>query len=188
MNWVDLIVLGVVGLSAVLAFMRGFVREVLGIGAWIGAGFFAVWAAPHVTERFLRWVGPDYGRPAALAAMFLLALVVLSAVSGVVGGVVRTSMLGGMDRTLGMVFGLLRGAVLVAFAYIAAGWVVTTDQWPGPVRDARTLPMAYQAAVLGVDLLPPQYRPNVAPPPTGRETRVDDLLHALPQGRALAHP
>ena len=188
MNWVDLIVLGVVGLSAVLAFMRGLVREVLGIGAWVGAGFFAAWAEPFVDARFIRWVGADYGRFAALGAMFLVALIVLSVVSGIVGGVVRTSMLGGMDRTLGMVFGLLRGAVLVAFAYIAAGWVVTTDQWPAPVRDARTLPLAYQAAVLGVDLLPPQYRPHVAPPPTGRETRVDDLLHALPQGRALAHP
>jgi len=185
-NWVDWIVIGVVALSAVLAFMRGFVREVLGIGAWIGAGFFAVWAAPFVTERFIHWVGPDYGRFAALGAMFLL--IVLSVVSGIIGGIVRMSVLGGVDRTLGMVFGLLRGAALIAFAYIAAGWVVTTDQWPAAVRHARTLPFAYQAAELGVGLLPAPYRPIIAPLPKQRETKAEDLLHALPRGRALAHP
>ncbi len=187
-NWVDLCVIGVIAVSALLAFLRGFVREVLGIGAWVGAGFFAVWAAPFVTPRFLHWVGPDFGKPAALAAMFLVALIVLSAVSAMIGGVVRMSLLGGVDRTLGVVFGLLRGAALVAFAYIAAGWVVTADQWPAAVRQARTLPLAYQVAVFAADLLPHDYRPSVARPPGGRETRADDLLRALPQGRALAHP
>ncbi len=188
MNWVDLIVIGVIAVSALLAFMRGFVREVLGIGAWIGAAFFAVWAGPFVEPRFLRWVGPDFGKPAALAAMFLLALIVLSAVSSMVGGVVRMSLLGGVDRTLGVVFGLLRGAALIAFAYIAAGWVVTAAQWPPAVQDARSLPYAYAAAEFAVGLLPREYRPSVVPPPAGRETRADELLRALPQGKALARP
>lgn len=188
MNWVDLIVIGVVAVSALLAFMRGFVREVLGIGAWIGAAFFAAWATPFVDARFLRWFGPDYAKPAALTAMFLLALIVLSVISSMIGGIVRMSLLGGVDRTLGVVFGLLRGAVLVAFAYIAAGWVVTADRWPEPVLQARSLPYAYQLAVFATDLLPPDYRPNVTRPPTGRQTRADDLLRALPQGKALAHP
>ncbi len=188
MNWVDLIVIGVVAISALLAFLRGFVREVLGIGAWIGAALFAVWATPFVEGRFIRWVGPEYGRLAALAAMFVVALIVLSAVSAMIGGVVRMSLLGGVDRTLGVVFGLLRGAVLIAFAYIATGWVVSADRWPAPVLQARTLPYAYQAAVFAVGLLPAEYRPNVVRPPAGRETRAGDLLHALPQGRALAHP
>ena len=188
MNWVDLIVVAVVALSALLAFLRGFVREVLGVGAWIGAGFFAVWAEPFVEVRFLRWVGPDFGKAAALAAMFILALLVLSAVSAMVGGVVRMSLLGGVDRTLGVVFGLLRGAALIAFAYIAAGWVVSADRWPEPVLAARSLPYAYQVAVFAADLLPAEYRPDVARPPTGRETHADDLLRARPQGSAIARP
>lgn len=188
MNWVDLIVIGVVAVSALLAFMRGFVREVLGIGAWVGAAFFAVWAAPFVDARFLRWFGPDFGKPAALAAMFIVALIVLSAISSMIGSIVRMSLLGGVDRTLGVVFGLLRGAALVAFAYIAAGWVVTADRWPEPVLQARTLPYAYEVAVFAADLLPPDYRPSVTRPPAGRETRADDLLRALPQGRAIARP
>src|SRR5579872_5270483 len=110
--------------------MRGFVREVLGIGAWVGAVVFAVWAFPLVHERFDIWLnGPDFGDPAAFGAMFLVSLIVLSVISGMVGGIVRASLLGGLDRTLGLVFGLVRGAALVAFAYIVAGWVVAADQW-----------------------------------------------------------
>jgi membrane protein required for colicin V production len=187
-NWVDLIVIAVIAASALLAFMRGFVREVLGIGAWVGAAFFAVWAAPFVDARFLRWFGPDFGRPAALGAMFLLALLVLSAVSALIGGVVRMSLLGGIDRTLGVVFGLVRGAALVAFAYIAAGWVVTADRWPEPVLEARSLPYAYEAAEFAVGLLPPEYRPVVRAPPNRREARADELLRIPAQGKAIGRP
>ncbi len=188
MNWVDLIVIGVVAVSALLAFARGLVREVLGIAAWVGAGFFAVWAAPYVEARFLHWFGPDFGKPAALAAMFIVALIVLSVVSSMVGGLVRVSALGGVDRTLGVVFGLLRGVVLIAFAYIVAGWVVTADRWPEPVLEARSLPYAYKAATMAANLLPREYRPNVAAPPVQRETHADDFFRASPQGKAIARP
>ena len=79
MNWVDLTIIGVIAISALLAFMRGLVREVLSIGSWIGAGFFAVWAFPFVQDRFRSWlVNPDIADPAAFGAMFVLALLVLS--------------------------------------------------------------------------------------------------------------
>jgi membrane protein required for colicin V production len=189
-NWVDLVVIAVLAISALLAFMRGFVREVLGIGAWIGAAVFALWAFPFVRARFRAWLGgPDLGDPAAFGAAFLLALIVLSIVSGMVGGVVRASVLGGLDRTLGVVFGLVRGAALLAFAYIAAGWVVPIDRWPEPVLHARSLPYAHAAAVWATGLLPAGVRPGAVPaPPPGREARAEDLLRATPQGRAIARP
>ena len=138
MNWVDLAVLAVLLVSALLALMRGLVREVLGIGAWVGAGFFAVWAFPMVRDRFRGWVGsPDLGDPVAFGTLFLVAVIFLSVISGMAGSVVRMSLLGGIDRTLGVVFGLLRGAALVAFAYIAVGMAVPVDNWPPVVLEAR---------------------------------------------------
>jgi membrane protein required for colicin V production len=188
-NWVDFAVIGVVGVSALLALMRGFVREVLGIGAWIGAGIFARWAFPSVKDRFHGWISsPDMADAAAFGALFLASLIVLSVVSSMVGGIVRGSLLGGVDRTLGVVFGLLRGAVLVAFSYIAVGIAVPVDHWPPPVLEARTLPYAYQGAVWAVSLLPEEYRPVVRPPPGRHEPRAADLLHAPAQGRALGQP
>lgn len=189
MNWVDLVILGVLVCSGLLAFMRGFVREVLGIGAWIGAGFFAIWSFPFVKERFHGWIpNADIADPAAFGAMFLVALLFLSIIAGMLGSVIRGSVLGGIDRTLGVAFGVVRGAALVVFAYIAAGMITTADKWPDPVLQARTLPYAYEGAVWIVNFLPTDYRPRLSAPPAGRETTVTDLLHATPQGRALGHP
>jgi membrane protein required for colicin V production len=189
MNWVDLAIIALLVISGLLAFMRGLVRELLGIGSWIGAGFFATWAFPLVRDRVRGWLGsPDIGDPAAFAAMFLVAVVFLSVIAGMLGGVVRMSLLGGVDRTLGVVFGLLRGAVLVAFAYIAGGIIVPVERWPDAVLEARSLPYAFRGASLAVSLLPKDYRPKVLPPPASRETRAEDLLRANPQGRAIARP
>ena len=71
MTWVDLAVLGVLAVSALLAFLRGFVREVLGIGAWIGAALAAVWGVPFVREPLHRWVGPAWVDPVGFIGIFL---------------------------------------------------------------------------------------------------------------------
>ena len=74
MTWVDLVVLGVLAISALLAFMRGLVREVLGIGAWVGAVFAGVWALPRVRPQFQRMARPvALGRPVAFAVVFIVA-------------------------------------------------------------------------------------------------------------------
>ncbi len=189
MNWVDLAILAVLVFSGILAFMRGLVREVLGIGAWIGAGFFSIWSFQFVQARFRGWIGsPDIADPAAFGAMFLVALLFLSIVAGLIGSVVRGSLVGGLDRTLGIAFGVVRGAALVVFAYIAGCLIVATDKWPEPVLQARTLPYAYQGALWAASFVPEDYRPRVIPPPSGREATSADLLQATPQGRATAKP
>ena len=189
MNWVDIIVLVVIAASAMLAFMRGLVREVMGIGAWVGAGIIAIWGGPDLEPRMLAWTGKaDWSAPLAYAAVFIGALILLSIVASMIGGLVRGSMLGSIDRTLGVVFGLVRGAALVMVAYIAAGFLVAPERWPEPVLQARSLPYAYQGAAWLAGQLPPQYRPKIPEPPPGRETRSADLLHVPAQGRATARP
>lgn len=189
MTWVDLCVLAVLAISGLLAFVRGFVREALGIGAWVGAAFVAVWAAPYARPHFREWLGqPDLVDPATYGAVFLAALVVLLLVSGWISTLVRMSALGGLDRTLGLVFGLVRGAAVVVFAYIAAGMVVPPERWPDPVQEARALPLAHAGAQMLVNALPEGYRPKVAPLPYQREATEDALLRATPQGRATAKP
>ena len=166
MNWVDLAVIAIVAVSALLAFVRGFVREVLGVGAWIGAAIVAWWAYPYVLPRFHAWIGnSDLEAPAAFIAVFLGALILFSVMAGMTGSLVRMSLLAGLDRILGLAFGLVRGAAIVVVAYIGLGLVVPPDRWPAPLQQAQTLPYAYRGAAWVADRLPAEYRPKVPPPP-----------------------
>src|SRR6516165_8008833 len=130
MTWVDIVVLGVLAISALLAFLRGFVREVLGIGAWVGAAAVALWGYPFARPRFEHWLSgsPDLVTPVTYATLGIVTLLVLLMISHWIGNLVRGSVLGGLDRTLGLVFGLVRGAVLVVVAYILAGLVIPVDR------------------------------------------------------------
>ena len=186
MTWVDLVVLAVLAVSALLAFMRGLVREVLGLAAWVGAVAAAAWALPHARPQFKEWLGESpWLDPIVFGVVFLITLIVLIIISRWLSALVRESPVGGLDRTLGLVFGLLRGAALVILAYIGTGMVVPLDRWPEPVRDARALDLTDQGARWVVQKLPIEYRPHLAPLPQGRATTADALLHANPQGRAV---
>lgn len=185
MNWVDLAIIALLALSALLGFMRGLVREVLGVAAWVGAIAAAVYGFPVVRPWFRSMITEtDIADPVAFAAVFVVALVALSIVARAVGGLVRGSALGGLDRTLGLVFGLARAALLVVIAYIGMGLVLPSDRWPVPIQQARALPIAYQGAEWAAARMPAAYRPNVAAPPA--ETPPDEaaLLRANPAGRA----
>jgi membrane protein required for colicin V production len=190
MTWVDGVILGIIAISGLLAFMRGFVREVLGIGAWIGAAALAVWANPRILPTFERWLHdqPGLAQPVAFGVVFLITLVVLLIICHAIGKAVRRSAFGGLDRSLGLLFGLARGAALVVLAYIVVAIAVPVDQWPQPVVAARAMPFAYQGAVWAAHWLPDAYRPRVYSPPGGRSATEEALLRATPQGRALGKP
>ncbi len=185
MTWVDLAVFGLLAISGLLAFVRGMVREVLGIGAWAGAVAAGIYALPAMRSSVSRWIHtPEWVDPASFFIVFLAALIALMLLARMVGSLVRGSPLGGVDRTLGLVFGLARGAVIIMIAYILAGMVFPIDRWPEPVLAARTLPPIYEGALWVRGQLPEAYRPRIYAPPSGPVTTADDLLRAIPQGRA----
>jgi membrane protein required for colicin V production len=186
MTWVDLAVFGFLAISGLLAFARGFVREVLGIGAWAGAVGAAIFALPRMREVVRTWFStPDWVDPVSFIVVFLVSLIILTTVAGILGRAVRQSALGGVDRTLGLVFGLARGAAVVIVAYIIGQMVFPIERWPDAVLNARTLTPTYEAARWVRDQLPEPYRPHTLdPPPVGRQASAEALLRATPQGRA----
>jgi membrane protein required for colicin V production len=188
MNWVDLAVLAVLCFSALLGVLRGLVREVLGLGAWIGAVLAGVYGFSAVQPFFRRQIAnPDIADPVAFGVLFLATLIVLSLAARAVGMAVRGSALGGLDRTLGLLFGLARGALLLVVAYIVGGMVVPMENWPPVVQQARALPAVYRAAAWAAGQMPPGYRPRTYPPPSGGISAAA-LLHATPQGRVIGPP
>ena len=186
MTWVDLVVFGFLAISGLLAFVRGLVREVLGIGAWIGAVAAAILGLPTMRGVVRNWFStPEWVDPVSFIVVFLVALIVLMLIARAIGGFVRGSALGGIDRTLGLVFGLARGVAVVIVAYIVGQMVFPIERWPDAVLNARVLSPTYDAARWVRDQLPELYRPRTLdPPPAGREATAEALLRANPQGRA----
>ncbi|MDE2582872.1 MAG: CvpA family protein [Rhodospirillales bacterium] len=187
MTWVDVAVFGVLGVSAMLGLLRGLVREVLSIAAWVGAAAAAVWARPYVLEGLAPWLpsDPTVADPIAFGAAFLGALVMLLLLTHAISRSVHRIGLGSLDRSLGLLFGLARGAALVVLAYILVQMVIPIEEWPQPVLAARSLPFAYQGAVWAVSYLPEADRPNLSPPPTADGITIQSLLRTLPRGMAL---
>lgn len=132
---IDGIVALVIVVSALLAYSRGFVREALSIAGWIGAAIlasvFASQAEPLVKE--LPVIGGFIGEScelaiiAAFAAVFALALVIMSIITPLFSSLVQRSVLGGLDQGIGFLFGVLRGIVLVAVAFFVYDVVLTSQ-------------------------------------------------------------
>lgn len=135
---VDGIVALVIVLSAVLAYSRGLVRESLAILGWVGAAvlayMFAAAAQPLIKE--LPVVGDfladscELSVIAAFAAVFALGLVVASLFAPLMSSLVQRSVLGGIDQGLGFLFGVLRGIILVAVAFIVYDRAVAANTIP----------------------------------------------------------
>ena len=168
MNWVDLGVLALLLVSGLLGAMRGLVREVLGVAAWAAAAFVAgpYGAFPSVAPWVRRHVSdPGIADAAAFFGVFLIVLILLWLVVRTLSNAVRGSALGGLDRTLGLVFGLGRGAALLVVAYILLG-----------------------IGLGAVGLAPPGRRrpgPAGGRPRVGERATAASLLRASPVGRAL---
>ena len=102
----DLVVMGIVLISALLAAVRGFTREVLAIGSWIAAA-----AAAYALHPALLPYARDYipnanlALAAAIAAVFLGTLVLVSFITVKVSDMILDSKIGALDRTLGFLFG-----------------------------------------------------------------------------------
>lgn len=177
MTWVDGAVLAVLAVSAILAFSRGLVHEVLGVGAWVGAALAALTLRGSVTPLLAGVVEPPWLAEAlAASAVFLVVLVLLKLLIAGIARRVQDSLLGGVDRALGLVFGLARGALLVVLAYMLVGMVLpTTDRWPEAVRDARSVPLAYAGAVWLAYQMPTELRPRVAVPPLPSAPTQEEL-------------
>jgi len=185
MTWVDGVLLLVLVLSALVAYSRGLVREVLGVGAWVGALLLAFAARPGMRVLLAGMVQQAWLLDAiAVGSVFLVALVVLKLLIAWIAGRVRGSVLGGVDRALGTVFGLARGAFLAVLAYIVAGlFAPGTERWPEPVREARVLPLVADGARWVVGSLPPDYRPAVPAAPGRPLPPMEDLLRPPARGR-----
>lgn len=151
----DIGILAVLLLSGLLALMRGFVHEVLSFSAWIGAAVITIYAFPHVQDFARGLIGIDIAADLVSGiSVFLVSLVLLTLLAKLMAELVQGSRLSAIDRVLGLVFGLARGAVLVCLAWLIFAWLVPEPQRPDWIRQAATLQYVQKGAVWLQQLLP----------------------------------
>lgn len=162
MTLLDFILIGIMLLSGLLALARGFTREVLSLVAWgvaaIAAYFaikqpalveFAMKNVPYLEKEVLAQI-------AVGAAAFVVVLIIVSIVSVKISDYVVDSAAGGFDRTLGFVFGLARGFIFVAIAYLFYGWLLPFDKQEPWVRTAASLPLIKSTGETLLAFMPPE--------------------------------
>jgi membrane protein required for colicin V production len=189
MNPLDLGVIGIVALSAIFAFARGFVREALSIVAWVGAGAITLYGfnwvyaqvEPRVHDRLLSQVIAGFG-------LFVVSLVVLTILTGFLSRMVRVSGLSPIDRTLGFIFGAARGAFLVCLAYLLLAVSVQPNDWPSWIRDAKSEPYLHEGADVLKSFLPESLKVKSAEATDGAVKALSPAIEAERAMRALANP
>lgn len=152
-------------ISALLATTRGLTREVLSLLTWAGAAGFAVWMYlnhPDIARQYVQ--DPLWADIATGVVSFIIALVILHLITIRIGDWITDSRLGPLDRTLGFVFGALRGVLIAVVAVIFGNWLLG-DNLPDWAEQAQTLPTLEALGDGLISLLP-----------ANLEEQVNDML------------
>jgi membrane protein required for colicin V production len=154
----DLAALAVIGLSVLVGFLRGLIRETLTIVTWLGAAVVAFYAFPYAREVARRTIETEWmADAAALCVVFLVPLIVIKVATAAAVGHIPDGALGAIDRFAGAAFGAARGAVLVSAAYLGLTILVAPEDHPEAVKHALILPYVRDGAVLLSRLMPEDF-------------------------------
>lgn len=135
----DFILLGVMLVSGLLAMIRGFMREILSIAAWVIAAATTLYGYPTLLPYAKSYFNNDIIAAAVvIGGTFLLTLIVVSIVTIRFSDMVLDSRVGALDRTLGFLFGLGRGLLIVVVAFLFFAWLVPPRTQPSWVTDAKS--------------------------------------------------
>jgi membrane protein required for colicin V production len=162
-NLVDLVVVVLIIVSGLLAFFRGFITEALAVTGWVGAAIVTVvafvpaqiLATKYFADILSLQLLIDVGTGIVL---FVVSLIVFSMILRAIARLVRGKEPNPLDRALGLVFGLLRGLVLLTVVWLLITAIVPEDRLPDDIREASTLPMIRASGAFLLQFAPASLR------------------------------
>jgi membrane protein required for colicin V production len=158
----DGIVLAVVLFSAVLAMVRGFSREVLSIASWVGSAAAAYYLYPVLVPYANNYTNDHRIAIAGSAGVvFLVALIVISFITSKIADFIIDSRIGALDRTLGFLFGVARGLLLLVVALAFWNWLVDVKIQPTWMTQAKSKPFLDMLVQKLEAVLPSNIEPEV---------------------------
>ena len=129
MNWADLAILGILLVSSLISIKRGFVKEALSLAIWASAFIIAMLFRGSLASLLVDVIAsPSVREMVAFGILFAATLVVGAMTNYLIGEVVRMTGLSGTDRLFGMLFGLLRGFIIVMAILLLVPPLVPIDQ------------------------------------------------------------
>jgi membrane protein required for colicin V production len=135
----DILLLVVMLISGLLAMIRGFMREILSIGAWGVAAITTLYAYARLLPTAKTYFSSDMVATAVtVGGVFLLTLLIVSIITVRISDMILDSRVGALDRTLGFLFGLGRGLIIVVVAFLFFAWLVPDRSQPEWVRGAKS--------------------------------------------------
>jgi membrane protein required for colicin V production len=155
----DFVALGIIFLSGFLAYFRGAVREFFFLATWGGTVAATVYLYRHTLPTVTGWVGghPLIAALANTAGLFVVALTALTLISMVVVKRAEDSKLSVLDRSLGFVFGLIRGILVVCLIYLLYSLMAPVEEHPQWLREARLTPVVAEGAEIMLALVPDEW-------------------------------
>jgi membrane protein required for colicin V production len=137
----DGILVGFTLVSAMLAMVRGFSREVLSIASWIAAAVAAYLFYPAVLPYVQPYIDNEkLAMGAAAAIVFIVALIVVTVITMKIADFIIDSRVGALDRTLGFLYGAARGILVVAVGLLFFNWLVGANP-PAWIAEAKSKPL-----------------------------------------------
>jgi len=135
----DIILLAVMLISGLLAMIRGFMREILSIAAWGIAALVTLYSYLRVLPMAKQYFSSDMvAAGVTIGGIFLLTLLIVSIITVRISDMILDSRVGALDRTLGFLFGLGRGLIIVVVAFLFFAWLVPDRSQPEWVRAAKS--------------------------------------------------
>lgn len=188
-NLADLIVIVVLLASGLFALVRGFVHEVLAVASWVGAAFVTLHAYPLVQPWVLGIIAVEFIASLLTGVgLFLVTLVLFSVLTRILSNRIQQSSLGALDRSLGLLFGFARGAVIVVLAWLALGYMVAEEDRPAWIQKAKSRPLVERGADLLLTLVPPELLDSGDQAAEDARRRAEELQRAEETYRQLVSP
>lgn len=187
-HWLDLVLVLGVGVSAVYATLRGFVRETLSIIAWVVAVLAALYFGPTLADALKPHLSGGLNDIAGYLLVFVSVLLLLSFVTFHLSGSVKRSPVGPIDRILGCLFGVLRGLAVAGIIYLVFAAVEPPPDQPDWMTKAELYPIIRKSGEMLDRLIPDRLLKHGITLPGHHATSAKAPAAATPPVVAAAPP
>lgn len=169
----DCALLFILLVAAIAGYARGMTHQLLSIGGWVAAIILTLYARDSVTAIGRRYIeNPTLAEIVSLAIVFVLLLLIFVSLSTLIGRTIKSSLIGGLDRSLGILTGMAIFYFAASAFYIVLSFVIPPQQIPLEIANSRSFGLIQSGARTILSILPKDFVEAIP-----QAVRLPDHLH-----------